>query len=95
MANDFEVPGMRNDQGRMFASGAMTLGGPYAAVDSFLGLQFAALRSVDSLTAARSPGLRGLNSFRSTFQWLRWARGYNHDPDFNWPLANSYLCCLR
>lgn len=75
VANDFEVPGMRNDQGRMFASGAMTLGGPYAAVDSFLGLQFAALRSVDSLNAARSPGLRGLNTFRSTFQWLRWARG--------------------
>ena len=75
VANDFEIIGMENSKGHMYASGAMTLGGPYAAVDSFLGLQYAAQRSVDALTKHRAPGLRYLNGFRSISQWLRWARG--------------------
>jgi hypothetical protein len=76
VANDFEIIGMENNnKGRIYASGVMTLGGPYAAVDSFLGLQYAAQRSVDSLTRLRAPGLRYLNGFRSISQWLRWARG--------------------
>jgi pSer/pThr/pTyr-binding forkhead associated (FHA) protein len=75
VANDFEITGMRNGVGRMYASGAMTLGGPYAAVDSFLGLQYAAQISVDALTKHRAPGLRYLNGIRSVSQWLRWARG--------------------
>lgn len=73
--NDFELEGMRNGRGRLYAAGAMTLGGPYAAVDSFLGLQYAAMRSVEALRETRAPGLRGLNPLRSTSQWLRWARG--------------------
>lgn len=75
VANDFELIGMQNGTARMYAAGAMTLGGPHAAVDSFLGLQFAAQRSVDALTRHRAPGLRYLNGFRSIAQWLRWARG--------------------
>jgi hypothetical protein len=75
VAEDFEVLGMRNGSGRMYASGAMTLGGPHAAVDSFLGLQYAALRSVDALAASRAPGLHRLNGLRSIWQWLRWVRG--------------------
>lgn len=75
VTNEFEIPGMRNNNGRMYASGALTLGGPYAAVDSFLGLQFAAIQSVDDLTALGAPGLRRLDGFRSFTQWLRWARG--------------------
>lgn len=75
VANDFEVVGMRNGAGRVYASGAMTLGGPTAPVDSFLGLQYAALRSVDALVAARAPGVRALNSLRSLTQWVRWAGG--------------------
>jgi hypothetical protein len=73
--NDFEVEGMRNQEGRLYASGVLTLGGPYAAVDSFLGLQYAALRSVDALVAANAPGLHYLDGWRSVSQWLRWARG--------------------
>ena len=34
----FEVTGTRNGDGLIFASGSATLGGPYATVDSFLGL---------------------------------------------------------
>jgi pSer/pThr/pTyr-binding forkhead associated (FHA) protein len=75
VSNDFEMVGMRNQNARMYASGVMTLGGPYAAVDSFLGLQFAALRAVDSLVAAGAPGLYYLDGWRSVVQWLRWARG--------------------
>lgn len=73
--NDFELEEMRNGDGRVFASGVITLGGPYAAVDSFLGLQYAALRSVDSLTALRAAGLQRLDGFRSLAQWTRWAIG--------------------
>ena len=75
VSNDFEVLGMSNGPGRVYAAGAMTLGGPYAVVDSFLGLQFAALRSVDNLTALRAPGLRRLGPGRSFRQWTRWVRG--------------------
>jgi pSer/pThr/pTyr-binding forkhead associated (FHA) protein len=57
---------------RMYAAGASTLGGPYAAVDSFLGLQYAALVSVGSLAAAGAPGMHPLNPVSSFGQWLKW-----------------------
>ena len=72
VTNSFEANGMRNGSGRLYASGAMTLGGPYAAVDSFLGLQYAALCSVDDLVSAGAPGINVLNRFGSFQQWLRW-----------------------
>lgn len=75
VANDFELAGMRHDPGRMYASGVMTLGGPLAGVDTFLGLQYAALQSVDALAGARAPGLRRLGTLGSLVQWTRWARG--------------------
>lgn len=72
VANDFSIVGMDNQGGRMFASGAATLGGPHAAVDSFLGLQFSALAIVDSLHRSRSPHLQKINGLRSFSQWLKW-----------------------
>ena len=71
----FELEGMQQANGRVYASGVSTLGGPYAPVDSFLGLQYAALRSVDNLTAQKALGLRRVNGLRSLSQWLRWALG--------------------
>ena len=53
----------------------MTAGGYFASVDSFVGLQYAAQRSVEALGGLDAPGLRRLNLFSSTAQWLRWARG--------------------
>ncbi|GAB4379310.1 MAG: hypothetical protein Kow00121_33200 [Elainellaceae cyanobacterium] len=80
VSNEFELEEMRaGNQGRMYAAGAMTLGGPYAAVDSFLGLQYAALRSVDHLAKQRSPRLRRTNGLGSILQWLKWA--LNAAPD--------------
>jgi pSer/pThr/pTyr-binding forkhead associated (FHA) protein len=72
VANNFEIVEMRNTKGQMYAAGAITLGGPYAAVDSFLGLQYAALVAVDGLAAVRAPGVRRLNTIGSFGQWLKW-----------------------
>ncbi|MEH2302414.1 MAG: FHA domain-containing protein [Nostoc sp.] len=72
VANNFELVEMRSDKGQMYAAGAITLGGPYAAVDSFLGLQYAALVAVDGLAAARAPGMYRLNTVSSFRQWLKW-----------------------
>jgi pSer/pThr/pTyr-binding forkhead associated (FHA) protein len=75
VANDFELVEMRNGRGRMYAAGAMTLGGPYAAVDSFLGLQYAALCAVADLAKMRAPSLQRLGPVRSLVQWLKWVVG--------------------
>ncbi len=72
VTNDFELLEMRNERGRMYAAGAATLGGPHAAVDSFLGLQFACLRSVDSLYKLGAPHLKKINGWYSLMQWLKW-----------------------
>lgn len=79
VANDFELVEMRNSNvpgnifgGRMYASGTITLGGPYAAVDSFLGLQYAALVSVENLTSISAPGLHKLTGWHSLWQWIKW-----------------------
>lgn len=75
VTNQFEIRTLRNGQGRVYAAGVVTQNGPYAAVDSFLGLQYAALRSVDDLGAIRAPGIRGMGPLRSLGQWLKWVAG--------------------
>ena len=67
----FEIVGTRSGPGRMYATGAMTLGGQYAGVDSFLGLQYGALQAVDDMSAAGS--LPRIGAFRSIRHWLGWA----------------------
>jgi hypothetical protein len=57
----------------MYASGAMTLGGPYAPVDSFLGLQYAALTIADDL--AKIGFAERIGPWRSLRHWWRWAKG--------------------
>jgi len=73
--SDFEIEGLRNDNGRVYAAGAITTGGPYLAVDSFLGLQYSALRSVDHLAAERHHKVRNLGPFRSLGGWTKWMFG--------------------
>lgn len=72
VANNFELVEMRNGKGQIYAAGAITLGGPYAAVDSFLGLQYAALCAVDGLAATRAHGVDRLNTLSSLGQWWKW-----------------------
>ena len=69
---DFHVRGADNGEGRIYASGSMTLGGYYAGVDSFLGLQYAALRIHDNLVSAGFG--RRIGPGRSMSQWWKWAR---------------------
>lgn len=73
----FEVTGTRSGSGRLYASGAMTLGGHYAGVDSFLGLQYAALRIADDL--AETGALPRIGPLRSARGWLGWARNRTYD----------------
>ena len=68
----FEVRAMRSGAGRMYASGAATLGGALAPVDSFWGLMHAAMEIVDDLAdqgACEFPGV-----MRSITQWWKWMR---------------------
>jgi hypothetical protein len=69
----FEVRGTRTDGGRMYASGAATLGGYFPGVDTFLGLQIAAQEIADDL--ARQGFGKRLGPVRSTRQWWRWMTG--------------------
>jgi hypothetical protein len=67
----FEIRGARNEPGRAYAVGAPTLGSYFPGVDTFLGLQFGALRITDDL-AARGFCKR-IGTVRSVTQWWRWA----------------------
>lgn len=71
----FEIPGLQNGRARTWAAGVVTASGPYAAVDSFLGLQFAALRSVDQLGVLGAPGVSRFGPLRSASQWMKWCLG--------------------
>ncbi|TMR96751.1 hypothetical protein [Nonomuraea basaltis] len=66
----FEVLGAESDGGVLYASGAATAGNHFLAVDSFLGMQTAALDIADDL--ARRGFCKGLGPFRSVSQWLKW-----------------------
>jgi pSer/pThr/pTyr-binding forkhead associated (FHA) protein len=72
VANDFELERMRNGKGRMYVVGVMTLGGPYAPVDTFLGLQYAAQRVVENLARHGARGVRYIEGTRSFTQWVKW-----------------------
>ncbi len=71
VSKGFEVLGTRSDPGRLYASGSITLGGYYAGVDSFLGLQYAALAIADDLAAHGAAPRIGMR--RSLAEWWRWA----------------------
>ncbi len=73
--DDFEIEALRHGEARLYASGAMIAGGSFAGVDSFLGMQYTALRSVDALLRLGAPGLRRLDGWYSFRQWLKRARG--------------------
>jgi len=73
MANTFEIRDMDNNGGKMYSAGVATLGGPYAPVDSFLGLQYSVQRSVDDLAKSPDTEFRKLGFIRSFFQWVKWA----------------------
>ncbi|MFC5822766.1 hypothetical protein [Nonomuraea insulae] len=68
---NFEVLGAESGDGALYASGAATAGNHFLAVDSFLGLQTAALDIADDLAGRGFCGRLG--PVRSVSQWIRWA----------------------
>ncbi|MER7558934.1 hypothetical protein ABTZ46_18470 [Nocardioides sp. NPDC126508] len=70
VGDDFVVAGSENHSGAIFASGMNVRGGPLGPVDSFLGLQSAALSIADVL-ADHGLGDR-LTPARSVRQWWKW-----------------------
>ncbi len=70
---NFELIGTRSGPGRMYASGSSTLGGPFPGVDTFLGLQIAALEIADDLVSVGFA--KRFGSLKSVSQWWKWARG--------------------
>lgn len=68
----FEVRGMRSGDGRIYASGSITLGGYLAPVDSFWGLTHAGLEICDELAALGFCPRIGVR--RSVAGWWRWMR---------------------
>ncbi|MGC5248523.1 hypothetical protein ACPXB3_16550 [Gordonia sp. DT219] len=77
VARSFELTGTGSGNGKIYASGSATLGGYFPGVDTFLGLQIAALEIVDDL--ARQGFCKRLSPWRSTSQWWRWARSKGVD----------------
>ncbi len=73
--NDFEIGEVRHETARLYAAGALTLGGPHAGVDTFLALQYCAVTSVQSMLKQRARGLRRLSGFYSFGQWRKWVKG--------------------
>jgi len=68
----FELRTMRSGAGRLYASGAATLGGALAPVDSFWGLMHAAMEITDDLADQGTCEFPGV--MRSLTQWWRWMR---------------------
>ena len=66
---EFGVRGAESSPGKMYATGSMTLGGYFCGVDTFLGLQLAAVDIVDDL--ARQGFCRRIGVARSVSQWWR------------------------
>lgn len=71
----FELLGMENGRGRLFAAGAISFGNAFAPVDSFLGMQLAAQESVKRLIMLGAPNVQPLTVARSITQWIHWVRG--------------------
>ncbi len=69
----FEIRGTRSEPGRMYATGAATLGGYFPGVDTFLGLQLAAREVADDLASIGF--VKRFTSARSVAHWVRWMRG--------------------
>jgi hypothetical protein len=75
---NFEVRGAASPPGTMYATGTMTLGSYFAGVDTFLGLQYGALRVMDDLAARGF--IRRMGVGRTFSQWVRWTRHRPLDP---------------
>jgi hypothetical protein len=72
MTREHEVAGTQSGSGRIYASGAITLGGYFPGVDTFLGLQISAFEILGAL--AERGFCAKIGPLRSITQWLKWMR---------------------
>ncbi len=72
-SRSFEIEHLRAEPGKLFITGAMSMGNYFGPVDSFYGLQWAAWRVVDALAA--DGFVKRIGMGRSTSQWWRRMRG--------------------
>lgn len=68
-----ELRGADSGEGRLYVSGAASLGGYFPGVDTFLGLQISAQEIVDDLV--RRGYARRSGAWRSTAEWTKWLTG--------------------
>ena len=76
VSREFVVRGSESNPGRLYATGSMTLGGYFCGVDTFLGLQLAAVDVIDDLAANGFVPRIGVG--RSISQW--WKRMRHRSP---------------
>jgi len=69
VSREFVVRGTESEPGRLYATGSMTLGGYFCGVDTFLGLQLAAVDVMDDL--ARRGFIKRVGVTRSISQWAK------------------------
>jgi len=66
----FEIEELCSYKGRVFVSGVAAAGNNYGPVDSFLGLQYAALKATESISE-----IKPLSLEESFSGWLKWLKG--------------------
>jgi pSer/pThr/pTyr-binding forkhead associated (FHA) protein len=76
---EFEIERLNNQSGKIYAVGTIVQGNYYAPVDSFLGLQYAAWGTIQSLLSDNAIDVKPLVLGRSLRQWWRWMG--NRSPD--------------
>ncbi len=68
----FEVEALCSSVGKIIVSGSGAAGNHYGPVDSFLGHQYAAVKTIESLSTHPWTKIRKLNPARSAYGWLQW-----------------------
>lgn len=70
VSKNFLIPKLSNSHALAFCVGVNSLGGYFAPVDSFAGLQYAALKSVELIS--RKEKLTELSGLKSLRAWIHW-----------------------
>jgi len=69
---NFEVEALSTPIGKVIVSGSGAAGNHYGPVDSFLGHQYAAVKTIESLSLLPWTKIRQLNPVGSVRAWLQW-----------------------
>lgn len=74
--NFFEIEKVASNNATLFVTGAAASGNQYGPVDSFLGLQYAALKSIEKMQHMTIPvSIKPLSPLSSFIAWIKWMKG--------------------